>query len=56
MTVYGRAELWLYVIKILSLRHVQSLPLVSKAAGQDFGCMQDTVFSGALESRKQKDR
>lgn len=56
MTVYSRAELWLYVVKTQSLRHIQSLPLVSKVEGQDFGYTQDRILSGALESHKQKDR
>lgn len=43
-SIYSRAELWLYVIKIQSLGYIQRLLLISKAGGQHCVYMQDNIF------------
>lgn len=43
-SIYSRAELWLYVIKIQSSRYIQCLLLISKVEGQDCVYMQDNIF------------
>ena len=43
-TTYRRAELWLYTIKIQSLRYIQNSPLISNVSDEDLGYVQDSTF------------